>query len=629
MVKRAYNGVRHELQLIRRRGVEVWRIVSGRHKAALACATLLMGLTSAANTAMPLFLGDLVDGVRRGLQERQPPRAIYGAALTWLGFIGVAYVLREALGVLRRYLVENTCTRIDRDLMVRLVSHLLEVDLSRFTHEKVGALHGRISRSVDGFVRLLRLVFLDFFPAAMSGGFALVAATTKQPWLGLVMLGVVPASIGLTLWQLVSQKDVRIQLLRSREDMDGMVVEQLGGLDYVRAANTRDQETRRVARSAENRRNRELHHHFQMSLFGAAKALNEGLFHMLVLALAIYLAIRGAISFGGILTFSILFSSVMTPLTEIHRLIDEAHESSLRIGDLFELLGEPVDRSFAVVRSREPDLDSPHGLLRIEGLRVDYPLADGQRRQALGGIDLTVRRGETIGIAGPSGCGKTTLLKVLLRLVHPTDGGVWLGGVPLEEVSREAIARLIGYVGQSPFLFSGTIAENIQYGVTPRRATSDVQRAAQMAGIHEEILAMPGGYDAPVAEHGRNLSGGQRQRLAIARLFLKNPPLLILDEASSALDNINERHVQRALAAALADRTVIVVAHRLSTLLGANRILVLDSGQIVERGTYEELVAAHGVFAELQRSAQEPSTAAHRADSRERHRDQGGAEWRE
>ena len=174
--------------------------------------------------------------------------------------------------------------------------------------------------------------------------------------------------------------------------------------------------------------------------------------------------------------------------------------------------------------------------------------------------------------------------------------------MPIDSVSRESIGELIGYVGQNPFVFSGTIAENIAYG--REHATEDeIRRAARMACIHEEILAMPGGYDARVAERGQNLSGGQRQRLALARVFLKNPPILILDEGTSALDNISERNVQRAIHAARADRTVILVAHRLSTLLDTDRIFVFDEGRVVETGDYDELVGRGGVFTELVHSA--------------------------
>jgi len=191
-----------------------------------------------------------------------------------------------------------------------------------------------------------------------------------------------------------------------------------------------------------------------------------------------------------------------------------------------------------------------------------------------------------------------------MRLTHPQSGTVRLGGLALEAVSRPDISQLIGYVGQSPFVFAGTIAENIAYGSDDASPVA-IEEAAHKASIHDEIVALPGGYQGFVAERGQNLSGGQRQRLALARLFLKNPPLLILDEGTSALDNIGERHVQRALAAARADRTIILVAHRLSTLRDADRILVFDRGRIVEVGSYDELLERGGVFTELVHSAEE------------------------
>jgi ATP-binding cassette subfamily B protein len=190
-----------------------------------------------------------------------------------------------------------------------------------------------------------------------------------------------------------------------------------------------------------------------------------------------------------------------------------------------------------------------------------------------------------------------------MRLVHPSGGTATLGGLPLELVSRKAIGELVGYVGQSPFLFAGTVAQNIAYGCED--ATDErIHRAAEMACIHDEIMMMPGGYHAGVAERGQNLSGGQKQRIALARVFLKNPPILVLDEGTSALDNKSERLVQKAINAARADRTVILVAHRLTTLRDADRILVFEDGRIVEVGTYAELVRGGGVFSELVHSAE-------------------------
>jgi ATP-binding cassette, subfamily B, bacterial len=241
-------------------------------------------------------------------------------------------------------------------------------------------------------------------------------------------------------------------------------------------------------------------------------------------------------------------------------------------------------------------------VFEVDGLRVEFPTVDGGRKCALNGVTLAIRHGETIGVAGRSGCGKSTWLRVLMRLTHPGEGSVSLGGVPIESVTREAIGELIGYVGQNPFLFAGTVAENIAYG-TEGATDEAIADAARRACIHDEIAAMPGGYGATIAERGQNLSGGQRQRIALARVFLKNPPILVLDEGTSALDNISERAVQQAINASRADRTVILVAHRLTTLLDTDRIFVFDDGRVVETGTYDELLAGNGVFAELVRSA--------------------------
>jgi ATP-binding cassette subfamily B protein len=599
---RASLGLWREVSNIFRRGKDVWRLVPGAQKLSLGGAGLVMATAALAETSIAPQLGRLFNAVQAGMGRGLDRPALLQLCMGTLGLIGLAYLVRETMNVLRRFLVENACTRIDKDLCVRLVSHLMEVDLSTHAHEQVGAIHGRIQRSVEGYVRFLRITFLDFIPAICRGSFALVYVFSQQPRIALAMAGVVPISMGLTLWQLVTQNGVRLSLLRIREAMDGTVVEQLAGIDYVRAAHTHPQEIRRVERAAERRRAKEIRHHFEMSLFGSGKAINEGFFNLLVVASAVLLFINGNINAGEMVIFPVLFLQVMAPLNEVHRFIDEGHECSLKVADLLDLLDEPVDRSFRPAQVREPRIDGSVPLFEAEGLRVDYRTANGQSKRALDGVNLTIYQGETIGVAGRSGCGKSTWLKVMMRLTHPSAGRVMLGGVPIESVSREAIGELIGYVGQNPFVFSGTIAENIAYG--REDATEDeIRRAARMACIHEEVMAMPGGYGAAVAERGQNLSGGQRQRLALARVFLKNPPILILDEGTSALDNISERNVQRAIHRAREDRTVILVAHRLSTLLDTDRIFVFDDGRVVESGDYDDLVRTGGVFTELVHSA--------------------------
>jgi ATP-binding cassette subfamily B protein len=596
-------GIVAELRLLIQRSKQVWPFVAVEDRLTLGAAAAIMAVVSAANTGVALLLGQLVDRIQSGAREQFSHTQMYWAAgLILLGLAGI-YVLREALNVVRRTFVERSVARLNRDMQLKLVGHSLRGDLTSLNGEKVGALHGKIFRSVDGLIRFVRLMFLDCLPAFLTGGFAILAAGIKQPLLGLIMLGVIPLAVYLTLRQLKSQKGVRMSLMRDCEEIDGAVVEQLGGAEYIRVAHTYNWEMFRLTQYAEKRRQREVKHHFEMSLYGCLKALNEGFFHIIVLALATYLAIHGRISFGDVLTFSVLFLNVMAPLNEVHRVLDEGHEASLRVGDLLQMLESPLDRSFATP-SQGVELTTGKPLVEIDDLLVQYTTPDGKTRTAIDHLSLQIFHGETIGVAGRSGSGKSTWIKVLLRLLHPQGGRVVLGGKPLDEVSREELARLVSYVGQNPFVFSGTIYDNIAYG-HGEATQAEVERAAMQANLHDEILQMPGGYQAPVTERGQNLSGGQRQRLAIARLLLKNSPILILDEATSALDNISESHVQAALGIKNPDRTMIIIAHRLTTLKHCDRILVFEDGRVTAMGSYEALLEQDGLFAELVHSADE------------------------
>ncbi len=607
-----------ELRRLVERGREVWKLVPQKRKRALGLATLIMVAISVGNTYVALLLGGLVDGIQSGLKQESSNESLYWAAGRVLLTIAVIYLAREILNVVRRSLVSKSCIDINRDMQTHVVDHLMKIDLNLLSQERIGTLHGKIFRSVDGFVRFVRLMFLDCLPAFATGLFALIAAVLKQPILGLVMTGVVPLAVFLTLRQLATQKGVRLELMRDCEEIDGIVVEQLSGAEYIRVAHTLPQEMQRLSAATERRCAREIKHHFAMALFGCAKALNEGLFHIIVLGMATYFAMNRQISFGDVLTFSVLFLSVMTPLNEIHRVIDEGHEASLCLGDLLDMLRIPIDRAFETESRSCAALKHGEPAIIVEDLRFEYMTTDGIKRHGLDGIFLRINHGETIGVAGRSGSGKSTWIKALLRTIHPTSGRITIAGVALEDFGRTEIAGLVGYVGQNPFIFSGTICENIAYG----NGTVDqeaIHRAVELANLKEEIEAMPLGYETLITERGQNLSGGQRQRIAIARILLKQAPLLVLDEATSALDNISERNVQRALGITNQDRTTIMVAHRLTTLKDCDRILVFDNGQIVEEGDYETLVNRGGLFAELVASGEHGVSPADEA--RKRHAD--------
>jgi ATP-binding cassette subfamily B protein len=569
-----------------------WRFLAARQRLTLAIALGLMAGVGYCTARIPIVLGTLVD-------RMLPPHVLtLDGARKFLLLLAAIYVAREVMQVARKVVVERTCTSVERDATVRAVSSLLHADLAVLGAERTGVLNGRLHRSVEGLVRLLKLTFLDLFPSAFGAAFAVTAALQKNLALGLLMAGIVPLGIAIILGQLASQRGIRISLLRSKEKVDGAVVEQIGGIEAVRAAHTADREIAKVRAIAEELREKEFRHHLAMSFFDAGKSLNEGAFHIAVVTLAISLAFSGKISSGDIIVFSMLFAAVVAPLREIHRIIDEAHESGIKAGEFFAMLDQPKDCSFEATGSGHAC--SPRmPMIEARNLTVGYQGADGKVRPILNRVSLSVREGSVTGFAGPSGSGKTTFVRALLRLAHPTGGRLTVGGTPIADLSREAIGSMFGYVGQQPFIFAGTVKENIAYG-KPSATAEQIADAARRAQIAEEIDALPLGYEHLVTERGGNLSGGQRQRIALARVFLQNPPILILDEATAALDNENERAVMDAISQAVEGRTVFMVAHRLSSLQHADRIYVFRQGSIVEEGRYDELAALpKGLFAKL------------------------------
>ena len=580
---------------------QIWKLVSRRDKIGFISGVLIMALVAAIETGIAILIGWFFNRV--AAFAGRPVSEWQFVVITSLAILAGAYILKETLNLLRRWIVTRTTTRIERNMTVRLVGHLLKVDLGALARERIGSLHGRISRSVEGFVKFLRVSFSDFVPAILTALFALGAAVQQEWRVGLVMLCVVPISILITIWQVTSQKGIRASLQQSKEGLDGTVVEQLGGLEYIRAANTYPLEVARVETAAASRQDRETKHSVAMAQFDWMKAVNEGLFHVAIIGYAVLLAAHGDIPFGTVLTFSVLFINVMRPLKDVHRILDETYDSSIQVSMLLQMLNQPLDQSYGVVTLRAPKLDGSIPLLECQNLVVSYAAPDGSARRVLDGLDLEIRQGQTIGIAGRSGSGKSTWLRCVLRLIHPASGEVLVGGVPIGVLSREDIGKSIGYVSQVPFVFSGTVAENISYGCGTVSA-EQIHQAARQAHIHEEILQMSQGYETALTERGGNLSGGQRQRIALARMFLKNPPVLILDEGTSALDNISERRVRAAIDNARQSHTVIMVAHRLTTLNQTDCIFVFDQGRVEEQGRFDDLVAKGGVFAELVRSAE-------------------------
>ncbi|MDH3324915.1 MAG: ABC transporter ATP-binding protein/permease [Candidatus Peregrinibacteria bacterium] len=560
-----------------------------KEKTNLFISAILMIFAGILVNLPAVILGKFVDQI---INLEEPTFAV---AVPFLAIIIVFILLKETLTVVRKYLVENIATQTEKKLTVKTVGHLLKTDIGEFINKyQIGALHGKIFRSIQGLIKLIKLGFLDFFPTFFTAIAALGIAFYQKPILASFMILVIPAGLFIVIKQVSSQKGIRISLLRGKEKIDGKVVEMMSGLETIRVDNTTNFEVQKVESIAENLRKIEIKHHIHMMFYDAVKYLNEAFFYILVISISIYFAVNGVITKGDILTYSILFMSILTPLRTIHRILDESHESSIKVQDLDELLSQPLDKSFKI---SEKNINNESKLaLEIKNLSFTYPQ---KSKTILKNINLEIKKGEKIGIAGTSGCGKSTLIKIILKLIHNYSGKIYFLGNPLCTISRKEISKKISYIPQKTYIFSGTIKENVIYGITKKTSDEAIINALKQANIYDETKSVLGGLSGKVSENGNNLSGGQKQRIALARLILKSPEILIFDEATSALDNTNEAIIQKNIENIFSDKTIITIAHRLTTLKNSDKIFVFNKGQIAQEGNFKNLSQKEGLFKEF------------------------------
>jgi subfamily B ATP-binding cassette protein HlyB/CyaB len=531
----------------------------------------------------PLFFQVIVDKVlvHRGLTTLD---------VLAIGLLAIA-LFEVVLGGLRTYVFSHTTNRIDVMLGAKLFGHLLRLPLAYFEVRRVGDSVARV-RELENIRNFLTGSALTLVIDLLFTLVFFVVLHYYSPVLTAVVAGAIPFYILLSAWVTpILRRRLEEKFNRGAENQ-AFLVESVSGIQTLKSMAVEPQMQRRweeqlagyVAAS------------FKASNLGNIASQSAGFINKVTVVLILWigatLVMKGQLSVGQLIAFNMIAARVSGPILRLVQLWQDFQQAGISVRRLGDILNTPTEPGYNPGRATLPDLK---GAVRFDHVNFRYA---PERPAVLHDIDLDIRPGEVVGIVGRSGSGKSTLAKLVQRLYVPESGRVLIDGVDLALVEPAWLRRQVGVVLQENFLFNRSVRENIALA-DPGLPMEPVVAAARLAGAHEFILELAEGYDTLVGEHGSNLSGGQRQRIAIARALVTNPGILILDEATSALDYESERIIQENMRAISSGRTVFIIAHRLSAVRKADRILVVDNGRVVEQGNHDALLRLRGVYARL------------------------------
>jgi ATP-binding cassette subfamily B protein len=575
---------RHELAAL-------WRLLAylRPYRGRVALGMSAAGLITLMALVPPYLAGRLIDEVIEPVQAGSLPVA-EGSRIAWIavGAMAVVYVLRQLCAFVRLRVMATLGELVARDLRSDLYDHLQRLSLSFFSRKKTGSLITRVSADTDRLWEFLALGIVDVsLSVVMLLGLGIVLL--HLDWrLGLVMTLPVPVLCTLIYLHGEHLNHLFLRAWRKWSNVTDVLGDTIPGMRVVKAFHQEERERRRFGErnvDATQEFNR-IHRVWTSFWPGLLLAVHAMTLAVWCFALPRLLGgERGGASlssgtFVSFLLYTTMFVGPIEIIGQMARIMNRATSSAHRVFEVLDTEPEVVDR-------REPVRIVPlRGEVRFENVSFGY---DGIR-QVVRGVSLHVRSGEMVGLVGPSGGGKTTLVNLLARFYDVSGGCVRVDGVDLRDLDTGCYRRQLGMVLQDPYLFVGTILENIRYGV-PEATVDRVVEASIAANAHDFICKLEHGYDTLVGERGHTLSGGERQRISIARAILADPRILILDEATSSVDTETERKIQEALDRLVSGRTVFAIAHRLSTLRRADRILVVADGRIAESGTHRELLS--------------------------------------
>ena len=532
--------------------------------------------------------------VSRAAMRRYLPEGRYTVFFLVMGIMVLAYLVKAVLYYIITVVGHRMGVLTEADMRRDIFTHIEELSFSFFDKNRTGVLMSRITSDLFEVVELAHHGPENLIICTLSLVGSLIVMATIRWELALVLAIVLPLCLWFTLSQRASMRRANVEVKRKTADIFAAIESSISGARTAKAFANEDQEADKFDRTNELFKGAKVDYYKAMGRYMSGMEFTAGIAQVVVVIVGGVLIMLGRMDYVDLVTFSLYVATFVSPLRKLAQFSEQYMQGTAGYSRFLEIM------------RTEPEIQDAPGAEtlgtvkgHVEYKDVSFSYDNGV--PVLSHINLNIHPGETLALVGPSGGGKTTLCNLLPRFYEVVEGSVSVDGRDVRAVTMQSLRRNIGVLQQDVFLFAGTIRENIRYG-RPEASDAEIEAAARRAEIHEEIMALPQGYDSYVGERGVMLSGGQKQRISIARVFLKNPRILILDEATSALDTVTEQRIQAAMDELSQGRTSIIVAHRLSTVRHANQIAVVEGEQIVEMGTHEELMAKNGAYAKLCRA---------------------------